>query len=191
MNAPQVTYMPLDQLVASAAFRVLSPRHAQWARLYLQGFIQTGIFDHAAATKIVYPSSCAGRVRAQSCWLRHNPKVLAVVKLFLDSAEKNIAADLAEIQRAIEAADPGGIAMQRLIILKARLKYGLRSGLKKPVETENPKPQAEVRVDVSPRNQIGSVVPYDGGWLRVTVVDVNGQPTDGDPCLEDGTPLPE
>jgi hypothetical protein len=182
MTAPKVRYMALDQLVLTTEFRRLAPRPAQWARLYIQEFIRTGIFDHNAATKIVYPSPLPVRIRSTAHRLRHDPKVMAVVKLFLDSAEGNLAADLVEIQRCIDVANPKSVACQRLIVLKARLKQRLHSEAGSP--GENPKPTVDAGTFSAPspdRFHIGEIVLQDGKDYRVTAVDDHGQIIAADP----------
>jgi hypothetical protein len=186
MAVPKVTYMPLDQLVLTAEFRRLAPRPAQWVRLYIQEFIRTGIFRHNAATKVVYPSALPGRIRSTAHRLRHDPKVQAVVKLFLDSAEGNLAADLAEVQRHLGACEPGSVAAQRLLSLKNGLKRGRY--VDADDEPQNPKPA----VTSSPRrSKVGTIIPYDGGFVRITAEDESGTPTAGDPCTADGIPIPQ
>jgi hypothetical protein len=186
MAVPKVTYMPVDQLALMPEFRKLKPRHAEWVRLYLQEFIRTGIFDHNAVTKVVYPSPIAVRIRSTAHYLRHNPNIQSVVKLFLDSAEGNLATDLAEVQRHLDACQPGSIAAQRLLSLKNGLKRGRY--VEDADEPQNPNPA----VTSSPRrSQIGMVIPYDGGFVRITAEDESGTPTAGDPCTQDGTPIPE
>jgi hypothetical protein len=178
MVVPKVTYMPLDQLVLTAEFRRLAPRPAQWVRLYMQEFIRTGIFDHNAATKVVYPSALPGRIRSTAHRLRHDPKVQAVVKLFLDAAEGNLAADLVEIQRCIDVANPKSVACQRLIVLKARLKQRIHSDAGSPA-VQTPKPQSPAGQAPAPaqpdRFVVGEIVLQNGQQYRVTQIDDAGQ----------------
>jgi len=179
MAVPKISYMSLEELFTTAAFRVLKPRPAEWVKLYLQEFIQTGIFDHNAATKVVYPSPIPVRMRSTAHRLRNDPKVKAVVKFFMDSAEGNLAADLAEIQKHLDACEPGGIAAQQLLRLKNSLKRRARL---EGIDTEPEAPQVQAAPPsaepIFPRRyQVGEVVPQKGVMYKITAVDENGQPT--------------
>jgi hypothetical protein len=169
MAVPKVTYMSLDQLVLTAEFRKLSPRHAEWVRLYVQGFLQTGIFNHAAATSAVYPSPNPGYIRSTAGRLRHDKKIKAVVQVFLSSADGNLQADLAEIQRHLDASEPGSIAAQRLLSLKKGLKRG--GYVDDPDLAENSKSQTGDPI----RFVVGETVVQDGKNYRVVSMDAAGQ----------------
>jgi hypothetical protein len=111
--------------------------------------------------------------------------------VFLNAEWTELERDLAELQGAIDAADPGGIAHQRLIILKARLKYGIRSGLKKPVVAADAANSSLVQVDAQSRSLIGSIVNREGKLFRVTAEDANFVATAGDRVDKNGVRIPD
>jgi hypothetical protein len=178
-------FLTVAQLSQTAEFRRLTRKQAGWVSTYIQGYLDTGIFDSLAATKATYECCSLASFQALGSHLKSQPKIKAVVDLFLGSAHRDIAFDLVEIQRAIDAADPGSIAAQRLIILKARLKHGLRSSLKNPAEAPTPQSETSKPQRVTPaaptpsinRFQVGDIATQDGERYRITAVDENGKPT--------------
>jgi hypothetical protein len=158
--------------------QITSAKMAKWVQVYLQGHLDTGRFDSTAATKASYVCKGAEGYRTLGCQIRSARKVQAVVQLFLDSAHRDIVFDLAEIQRHLDACEPGGIAAQQLLRLKNSLK---RRGRIEGTEPENPKPQAPTPVATTPhRDNIGDIVLHEGAKYRVTAVDENGKATSGD-----------
>jgi hypothetical protein len=181
-------FLTVAQLTQTVEFRRLTRKQAGWVSTYIQGYLETGIFDSLAATKATYECCSLASFQALGSHLKSQPKIKAVVDLFLGSAHRDIAFDLLEIQRAIDAADPGSIAAQRLIILKARLKHGLRATVKNPAEAPAPQPETSTpQSDPAPspdpeshesrRFKVGDIVTQDGERYRITAVDENGKPT--------------
>jgi hypothetical protein len=107
--------------------QITSARMAHWVEIYLQGFLDTGRFDATAATRAAYVFSTPESYRTLGCQVRSSKKVQTVVSLFLKAVQRDILFDLAEIQRAIDAAEPGSVAQHRLISLKARMRRGIQS----------------------------------------------------------------
>lgn len=184
-------FLTVAQLSQTAEFRRLTRKQAGWVSTYIQGYLDTGIFDSLAATKATYECCSLASFQALGSHLKSQPKIKAVVDLFLGSAHRDIVFDLVEIQRAIDAADPGSIAAQRLIVLKSRLKHGLRASLKNPAEapapqSETSKPQPDPAPTQDPKApkvfHVGQLVTHrDAAGVvhtgRVVSVDANGRPT--------------
>jgi hypothetical protein len=164
--------LSLDVLAQTEAYRSLTPKMQKWVSVYCAGYIATGTFDPHAAARAAYEGVAPATVRSIVRWHKRNPKIQKVVNVFLNSGQvPDFAYDLAEIQKHIDASEPGTVAAQRLIVLKARLKRELfvdnedeDSEQEAPKAPTVSKPAADTRVPVGCRairkKGTGQVVAY-------------------------------
>jgi hypothetical protein len=157
-----------DVMQASEPWKRLTPQQ----RIWFVHFIASD--DSVAATRIAYPTATDKSVKCMSYEMLKRPAIIAALDFYNGKSDLEI--DLDEIQKQIDAADPGSIAAQKLIALKASLKRGLKAASEEP-ETKS-KATDESKSLVS---QIGDIVLVDGKKHRVTAVDEHGKPTDGEP----------
>src|ERR1700692_4910533 len=99
--------LSIDGLAQTAVFRALTPKMQAWLLAYCRGFLNTGVFDGMSATRAAYTLTHYPSIKATTHRLTHNTKVQSVVHLFLNSGTvPDLAFDLAEIQKQIEACEP-------------------------------------------------------------------------------------
>lgn len=155
MEPPKIKpdqFPPVAGMKETSEFRqITSARMAHWVAVYLQGFLDTGRFDATAATRAAYVCSTPESYRTLGCQVRSSKKVQAVIALFLKAVQRDILFDLAEIQRAIDAAEPGSTSQHRLISLKARMKRGIQS---EPEDDEPETATPKTQVVETPANRI-------------------------------------
>jgi hypothetical protein len=162
--------MSREELERTPDYQSLSPKMKSWASAYIQTFLDFGKFDAHWATQQAYQCGSDENSRTFGYQMEGNKKVKALVRLFLNSGKTELEIDLAEIQKAIDAAEVGSVAHQRLLALKMSLKRG-----SKPAEPE-PEPEAVTPVVC----QVGDLVTQNGQKYLVTSIDANGSPLTAD-----------
>jgi hypothetical protein len=160
--ATQTEPISWDVMQASETWKRLTPQQRVWVLKFIASD------DSIAATRTAYPTATDKSVKCMSYELRKNPGIVAALDFYNGKTELEL--DLEEIQKQIDAAEPGSIAATKLIALKASLKRGVKSASEEPKAT-----------DESLASKIGDIVLVDGKKHRVTAVDENGKPTDGEP----------
>jgi hypothetical protein len=178
--------MTLDELSKTVEFRSLSSaKMARWVSLYVQSYIDTGMFEMLPATKAVYVGRSDENLRIRGYHLRKNPKVKAIVGLFLNAGKRDIDLDLEEIQKHLDAAMPGSVSAQRLLSMKMSIKRGIQPEEPETAGTNvpaNETPQTSPAAVTQPW-KIGDRLTErdDAGVLHTGIVrtlDADGEPDD-------------
>jgi hypothetical protein len=151
---------------ASEQWKRLTPQQRVWVLKFIVSD------DPIASTRTAYPTATDKSVKCMSYELRKNPGILSALDFYNGKTDLEI--DLDEIQKQIDAAEPGSIAATKLIALKASLKRGV-----KPT-SEEPETKSQATDGASPKFNVGDICVQDGKKYRVTSIDVNGKPLTAD-----------
>jgi hypothetical protein len=159
----------LDELKRTEEFRRLRPKMANWVIVYIQGHITTGFFDHRAATKAAYVCANDESARVFGHRLKQNPKVRAVVALYLRKSPRELL--LEEVQQHLAACDPGSVAGQRLLAQKERLLFGTDPATFEEADETQPSPDVRVPAGATPlADDVGVIRGYrlpSGDYVRL------------------------
>jgi len=160
--------MSLTALEQTAEFKRLSPARAAWVRAYLQHFLDTGLLNHTRATHTAYVCSNDENARTFGHRIKNSPSVKAVLDVFsnswkrdVDFSREEIQQQIAEIQKHLDASEPGSTAANRLI----ELKVTLMRDLKRIAPSSAPPPQSEQVL-------AEKIEVRDGKRLRVRITEV-------------------
>jgi hypothetical protein len=125
--------MSLAALEQTPEFRRLSRARAAWVRAYVQNFLDTGLLNHTLATKAAYACANDESARTFGHRIKNSPSVKAVLDVFsnswkrdVDFTREEIQQQIAEIQKHLDASEPGSTAANRLIELKVTLMRDLK-----------------------------------------------------------------
>jgi hypothetical protein len=151
---------------ASETWKRLTPQQRVWVLKFIASD------DSIAATRMAYPTATDKSVKCMSYELRKNPGIVAALDFYNGKTELEL--DLEEIQKQIDAAEPGSIAATKLIALKASLKRGVKSTV------EEPDTKSKATDEASPKFKVGDICVQDGKKYRVTSIDANGKPLTAD-----------
>jgi hypothetical protein len=183
MDASTKPRLTVEQVGLSSEYRLLTKKMQTWARVYIQHFIDTGTWDPLKATQAAFTSANLNVARVTSWRVKRHPLMKDVLDLFINSRKTPLELDLEEIQRHLDACDPGSIAAVKLLATKRRLKAGLPAEpeAEKPAKTsEQSKPAAAEptsRIPVGARGiydkTTGALLGYkaaDGSYVRLAEV---------------------
>jgi hypothetical protein len=93
----------------------------KWVAVYIQGFLDTGTWDPVAATQAAFTSANLNVCRATTWRVKRHPQMKTVLDLFVNSKKSPQELALEEMQRHLDAAEPGSVAAQRLLATKHAL----------------------------------------------------------------------
>jgi hypothetical protein len=159
-------FVPLDDLKQSMPWIRMSGKQ----RELVQKYISNG-YDKVAAVKSLYKCSTEGSVRTTINRQFSNADVRALLALhFNESALDTLKA---ELQRALHCRRLSQSRVRTLKLLAQAA--GLDS---EGIAAEEVKPAAGAK---QTQCKVGDIILVDGKKVRVTVVDMNGMPTEGDP----------
>jgi hypothetical protein len=181
MTRPKTPPLTIAELQVSQEYITCSAKMQVW----LTELVTNG-FKYTDATVAAFDCKDRESARVFSYAVRNWPKIRAALNLYLGKSEREILLD--KVRAALRNAEAGGIAEQRLLAQEERLLFG---GTLPAEDDETPKPKAPAMgspsdVQIFPRRvSIGDIVLYDGVKHKVTKVDENGQPTEGDPIEMD------
>jgi hypothetical protein len=118
--------MSLDALSRTAEFRSLSVRQQLWLQTYCQGLIDCGEFDPIFATRVAFDTE-GENARTFSYQLLRNKKIQAALQVWRNAGKSARAIFLDELQTEIDASKPNSAARARLLVIKARMAFGVKS----------------------------------------------------------------
>jgi hypothetical protein len=166
------TTTPIDEFVAlrvSPPFRRMTPQQKNWLLEYLR----TGSLH--SATKLAYPEANENSQRAMPYQILKAQAVRECLDWYrFHDAESSRQALIDLVRKQLDAAEPGSVSAQRLC---AQLQ-SLTISNKPSSREEAPGPEESAQAQGS---KIGDIVLVEGVKYRVTAVDENGKPTDGEP----------
>ncbi len=158
----------------------LSP---EWVRLtppqrvFVVEFLATG--SAFLATKVGYRAKSEKNSRVLSYELAKNPFIVAAVDVATGRVRSEREILISEVQRQLKAAETGSIAATKLTAQLERLILG---GQQEELDDE---PANEVEPSSNSQKtivaKVGDIVLVNGVQHRVSVVDENGRPTEGEP----------
>lgn len=168
MNTATPTASPtMEDLHSHPKFLACTPSQQKFLVEY------TKTKDPIRAVEFGYGADGSDRYkRMWSQRLLHHGNTAAVLDWFFGRTEKD--RFLAELQRDIKKLD--GVALQRARALYARV-AGLISDESEPTET---KPTEDPSMP-DERFKLGDIVEQNGRTFRITAIDNQGRPTDGEP----------
>jgi hypothetical protein len=151
-------------------------------RAWIWAYLETG--NPTTATAQTYHCKNQASVVSLSLNVRQSSTIKAALACWFGTSVGML---LEETQAHLRLAVPGSVAASRLLAQKERLIVGE----KPPKNTEPDAAESPlVQVDVQPQHRVGDVVTMqDGKRYKVTALDVNGVPTDGDEVDEHGQPI--
>jgi hypothetical protein len=177
---PTETKMSLLELVQTQTFGQLSPKMGVFVITYLQGYLDTGVFNPVAATLAAYDCVSEQSARTFSFQLMANPKIrLAINQFFGDSPEQatrktELEIQIAEARKDVRNATDYSRHNARRVL--AELLGLLPSNGKSKVHDTPP----EDSQTEPTRHKVGDIVVQSGQQFRVAEVDDAGQIVEAD-----------
>lgn len=166
------TTTPIDEFAAlrvSPPFRRMTPQQQTWLIEYLK----TGSLH--GATKLAYPGASENSQRAMPYQILKSEAVIESLDWFrFRDAETSRQALVDIVRKQLDAAEPGSVSAQRLCAQLQSLTIGSKPSVSEPARGPEESAQAQ-------GSKIGDIVLVEGVKYRVTAVDENGKPTDGEP----------
>jgi hypothetical protein len=160
-------------LSRTSAFHRLSPKQAVWVLTYVQGYLDTGIFDPLAATKASYDCANEESARTFGYQLISHPKILiAMNRFFGDSPEQSF------LNQVEQACFNKKLSVAQVDALKL---YGELRGWtgrrNRAVEEDEPVLDGgTAEASPKPRFKVGDICLQDGQKFRVTSLSPDGEP---------------
>jgi hypothetical protein len=183
MNTPDKTRLTVEQVALSSEYRRLTKRMQKWVCVYIQGFLDTGEWDPVKATQAAYTSANLNVARATTWRVKRHPQMKEVIDLFINSKKSPQELALEEMQRHLDAAEPGSVAAQRLLATKHALLRRMQADEDDaPLPPAPPEPVTQTApAPAAPhRFKVGDIFTQDGVQYQTTSVDANGQPLTAD-----------
>jgi hypothetical protein len=181
-----------SDIAKSAEFLRLPKRMQKWAVVYIQGYIDSGTFDYLAATKAAYKPKNITNARSWGCQIKKHPKMLEVLTLFMNSSKTALELKLEDLQRQLDAAEPGSTAATKFWAWKEETEAKIEAQAAKVIEQSTPPPpgppqplEVAASAPAAPtaphRFKVGETCIVNGKPYRVTKVDENGNALAGEP----------
>jgi hypothetical protein len=178
MDAVNKTRLTVEQIALSSEYQRLTKRMQKWVMVYLQHFIDTGEWDPLAATQAAYTSANINVARVTSWRVKRHTLIKEVLDLFINSKKSPQDLALEEMQRHLDAAEPGSVAAQRLLATK----HALLRRMDAEAEDAPPPPAPEPVTQSAPhRFKVGETCIVNGKPYRITKVDDEGKALAGEP----------
>jgi hypothetical protein len=143
-----------EQIALSSEYRRLTKRMQKWAATYIGHYLATGEWDPVKATLAAFTSANLNVCRATTWRVKKHPQMKEVIDLFVNATKSPQALALEEIQRNIDAAELGSVAIQRFISMKHSL-------LRRTAPDEDDAPPPPVKPEPENRIPPGATAWYD------------------------------
>jgi hypothetical protein len=178
MDTADKTRLTVEQVALSSEYRRLTKRMQKWAVAYIGHYLATGEWDPVKATQAAFTSANLNVARATTWRVKRHPQMKEVINLFVNSKKSPQDLALEEMQRHLDAAEPGSVAAQRLLATK----HALLRRMDAEAEDAPPPPAPEPVTQSAPhRFKVGETCIVNGKPYTVTKVDDEGKALAGEP----------
>ena len=156
------------------ADQVWTDLRTQQARTFVQAYIDTR-GDVEFAARLAYAMKDDATTRKSAPGLLQRPAIAAALNFYFKLTPHELA--IAELDRTIHKRGIPEATRLRAIEMKMET-----LGLKKPVTPESEEaPAAPAKMDSARGYEVGDVIDYGDQKIRITKLDENGRPAEGDP----------